>query len=199
MSDGTRPAFGTGDLDRLVDRAMKALASFARRGSTITTGVALVALLVVGLAYLVGLAAFDGGARAVWIGVGAAMLVASVGAPLLASFRLRAIPRQSAALAAELHSLLGHDAEAKRVVIDTVAADDGATGTMPSGRPVPAVVFQSQHYTRLHTIVDTREGFTTLAAAFRSLAGLPGLISVGLALTGLGGFLGFVFLLIWIF
>lgn len=196
---GDAGRIGRDDIDRLVDRALGAVGTFARKGSTLTTGVALVAAFVVGLAYLVGLAAFGGGTRTVWLGVGAVMLLAAVGAPLLASMRLRAIPKQSTELAGELRTLLGKSEDAKRVVIETVAAEDGATGSMPSGRPVPALVFQSQHYTRLRTITGATGEFKTLASAFQSLASIPGLMSVGLLLTGLGGFLGFVFTLIWIF
>jgi len=192
------PGTGSGDIDRLVDRALNALRTFAHRGSTLTTGVALMALFVVGLAYLVGLQAFTGGARTVWLGLGAVMLVASVGAPLLASFRLRSIPKHSTELATELRALLRND-EARQVVIETVAADEGEAPAMPSGRPVPVVVFQSQNYTRLRTITDSTEGFARLAWAFKNLASVPGLVIVSMILTGIGAFLGFVFFLIWVF
>lgn len=194
-----RPGYGFDDVDRLVDRALQALRTFAHRGSTLTTGVALMALFVVGLAYLVGLQALTGGARTVWMGLGAVMLVAAVGAPLLASFRLRAIPKHSTELASELRTLLGRNEDARRVVIETVAADAGDAPSMPSGRPVPVVVFQSQNYTRLSSMATAKDGFTTLAWAFHSLASLPGLLIVSMLLTGIGAFLGFIFLLVWIF
>lgn len=189
------------DVDGLVDRAIAGLGAVARKGSALTTGVAIVAAFVTGLAYLVGLAAFDGGTRTVWLVVGAALVIGAVGAPLLASFRLRSLPRQSSQLAGELRTLLHRSDEAKRVVVETVSwEDDGSPAPSgPGGRPMPAVVWQSQHYTTLRGVVGHTDDVKNLAAAFQRVASLPGLVSLGLVLTGLGGFLGFVFLLIWIF
>lgn len=188
------------DVGRLVDRAIDALGNMARKGSALTTGVAIVAAFISGLAYVVGLAAFDGGTRRVWLVVGAAIVVGAVGAPLLASFRLRSLPKQSAQLAGELRTLLRRSDDAKRVVVETVSWEDDATPRPgPGGRPMPAVVWQSQHYTTLRGLVGRSDDVKNLAAAFQRIATLPGLVTLGLALTGLSAACGFVFLLIWIF
>lgn len=191
------------DVDQLVDRALAAVTTLARRGSTVTTGVAIFAFLVVGAAYLVGLAAFGGGTRTAWAVVGATILLLAVGAPLLASFRLRSIPRNAASLAAELRTVLAGDGEAKRVVIETVEADD-PNATEPTvvgfggAARAPMVSAQYQRFTTLRGVASS-EGVSNLAAVAQRLASLPGLLAVALLLTMLSAVLGFVFLLIWIF
>jgi hypothetical protein len=184
------------DLDRLVRRAVEAVSHLARRGSIITTGVGLLALLVTGATYLVGLGAFTDGARVAWTVLGAALLLFAVGAPLLASFRLRAIPHHANELVGELRLLLGRNDEARRVVIDTVAIDSEPSTAVTAA---PTFIVQSGQYTALHRIAIGAGDVQHLAKVTRELAYLPSLVFIGLALTGLAAFLGFVFTLIWIF
>jgi len=187
-----------GDVDRLVDVAVGAVARLARRGSVLTTGVALVAAVIVGGAYLIGIAAFTGGDRTIWLVAGGLLLAAAVGAPLLASVRLRGIPRRATALSSELRALLGRSEEAKRVVVETFDRESTADSG-PTGRQVPAIVVQGQQFSRLRTIAGSSGELATLIATLRRLATLPGLVAIGIALTGVGAVLGFVFFLIWIF
>ena len=184
------------DLDRLVRRAVDAVGHLARRGSNITTAVGLLALLVTGATYLVGIAAFGGGTRIVWTVLGVALLLFAVGAPLLASFRLRAIPHHAEELVSELRLLLGRNEEARRVVIDTVAIDEEPSAAVTAA---PTFIVQSGQYTTLHRIAIGAGDVQHLAKVTRELAYLPSLVFIGLALTGFAAFLGFVFTLIWIF
>ena len=184
-----------GDVDRLVDAALGALGSLARRGSTLTTGVALIALLVVGLSYGIGIAALDGSAQSAWVLLGGILLVTAVGAPLLASLRLRAIPKSTTKLASELRGLLGQSDAARQVVIETVAHDEPEA----DGRPLPAIVYQSQHFTTLRTLAGSSDDFKDLALVFHRVATLPGLVAIGLLLTALGALCGFVLFLVWVF
>ncbi|CAN5479508.1 hypothetical protein BH24ACT5_BH24ACT5_22140 [soil metagenome] len=195
-------------IERLVEQAIGAVGSLARRGSTLTTGVAVIAGVVSIAAYLVGLAAFDGGARAVWAVVGAVLVVAAAGAPLLASMRLRRIPRQATALHTELRALLGRSDEARRVVVETVAhePDDDLKGDGAESEPLaasasrtPAVVVQSQRFHSLRQLAATSGDVKTLASVTASLASLPGLVAVGLVGTGIAAVAGFILTLIWIF
>ena len=184
------------DLDRLVRRAVDAVGHLARRGSNITTAVGLLALLVTGATYLVGIAAFGGGTRIVWTVLGVALLLFAVGAPLLASFRLRAIPHHAEELVSDLRLLLGRNAEARRVVIDTVAVDEEPSTAVSAA---PTFIVQSGQYTTLHRLAIGAGDVQHLAKVTRELAVLPSLVFIGLALTGLAACLGFVFTLIWIF
>jgi len=196
------------DIDGLVASAVAAFSTLARRGSSLTTGVAVVAAVVVGLAYLVGLAALGGGSRTVWAVVGGAGLLMAVGAPLLATFRLRLIPRRSARLVSELHTLLGRNEDAKRVIIDTVEAEPDAAASVSSrggfaaggigGTRTPAVMMQFQRFSSLSDFA-TSDDTRNIANVARTIGSLPALVFTGIALTGVGAFLGFIFLLIWIF
>lgn len=211
------------DIDALVDRAVSAVSTITRRGSTLTTGVAIVAGLVLGATYLVGLAAFGGSTRAVWAVIGAVLLLVGVGAPLLASFRLRSIPKRANSLVGELRTLLDRDESARRVVIDTVTAEDASAppGTADplnaragsgaggfgaggfgaggfGGSRTPGVVVQFQRFSQLRSLAISND-VRNLAQVARTIGSLPALVSAGILLTGLGALLGFVFVLIWIF
>ena len=111
------------DIDELARRTTAMVMSLARRAMGLATGVALVSLVIGGLSYLTGLAALDGSARSAWTLVGAVMLVVAVGAPLLARFRLSSISKDATELVLELGTLISGNADAQRVVIETVAVD----------------------------------------------------------------------------
>lgn len=201
------------EIDALVDRAVSAMSTIARRGSTLTTGVAIMAALVMGAAYLVGLAAFGGGTRSAWAVIGGVLLVVAVGAPLVASFRLRSIPKKANSLVGELRTLVDRDESARRVVIDTVESEDGsgapkaanptdAPGTFAAGgftaARTPQVVLQFQRFSQLRNFARA-DDVKNLANVAQTVGSLPALVAAGILLTGLGAFLGFIFTLIWIF
>ena len=196
------------DIDELVDKAVAAVSTLARRGSTLTTGVAIMAGLVFGAAYLVGLAAFGGGTRTAWAIVGGVALVLAVGAPLLATFRLRSIPRKANSLVGELRTLIDRNSEAKRIVIDTVEAEPDTAQSMNArggfavggfaGTRTPPVVLQFQRFSSLRRFA-TSDDVKNLANVVQTVGSLPGLVAGGIALTGIGAILGFIFTLIWIF
>jgi hypothetical protein len=205
------------EIDALVDRAVAAVSTIARRGSTLTTGVAIVAALIFGAAYLVGLGAFGGSTRTAWAVIGGALLLVAVGAPLVASFRLRSIPKKADRLVGELRALINRDESARRVIIDTVEAEPGAahsmdargfaTGGFAAGgfgsggfgsARTPQVVVQFQRFSQLRSFA-TSDDVKNIANVAQTIGSLPALVSAGILLTGLGAFLGFIFTLIWIF
>jgi hypothetical protein len=167
-----------------------------------------VAAAVLGATYLVGLAAFGGSTRTTWAVVGAVLLVIAVGAPLVASFRLRSIPKKANSLVGELRTLIGRDESARRVVIETVEAEPNAADSMnaPGGfaaggfasTRTPQVVLQFQRFSQLRSFAMS-DDVKNLASVAQTVGSLPALVSAGILLTGLGGFLGFIFTLIWIF
>jgi hypothetical protein len=205
------------DIDALVDRAVAVVAGIARRGSAVTSGVAVLAGIVFGAAYLIGLAALGGSTRVVWAIVGGALLAIAIGAPLLATLRLRSIPRRANSLVGELRTLLNRDEAARQVIVDTVEAEPGAQpGAAPpmamrggfgtggfgtgafGGARSPDVVVQFQRFSSLRNFARS-DDVRNLAAVARMIGSLPALLAAGIAITGLGAVLGFVFLLIWIF
>jgi hypothetical protein len=208
------------DVDGLVERLVEQLAGLAGRASALTRSVAIVAAAVFGAAYLVGLAALGGGQRTVWAVVGGLALLVAVGAPLLATRRLRSIPKRTASLIGELRQLVDRDDDARRVVIDTVEVRNStgtSTGTgagteaeptrlgaqlaargMRGDNAPPVILRQFQTFAGLRRLAAA-DGLKNVRSVAESVASLPGLIGCAIALTGIGAVLGFVFTLIWIF
>jgi hypothetical protein len=194
--------------DALVDQVVSAVSTLARRCSSLTTGVAVVAFFVVGAAYLVGLAALGGNMRAGWAIAGAFTLLWAVGAPLLATFRLRSIPRRARSLVGELRTLIDRDSGAKRVVIETIEAEPASAASVNArgglgaaglgATTTPAVVVQFQRFASLQNFA-TSDDVKHIAGVARTISTLPALLAAGIILTGIGAFLGFVFTLVLIF
>lgn len=184
------------EVSLLAERAGDAFVTLARRGATLAIGVAVIALVVIGLAYGLGLAALHGTARSIWLVVGALLLLVGVLWPLRAALGLRRLPRMLASFVEELKTLLSDDREARHVVIDTVEAVPAHT---PSGRVVPSIVTQSQRFTSLRQLALGHTDLNTLRTAAQQVAGAPGLAAISLLLTFASAFLILVFGLILIF
>lgn len=180
------------DHDDLADRMIAMATLLARKGAMVTWRVAFGATIITGGAYLLGLAAFGGGVRSFWATVGLVLLALGVGAPLLATFRLQAIPKKSAAMRDELRTLLAGESESRRVVIDVIESEPTESGQLS-----PVFFGEYHRFARLRTIPGTESG--TLAGVVRVIASLPALLAITLLVTTFSGFLGFIFLLIWIF
>ena len=64
------------------------------------------------------------------------MLVVAVGAPLLARWRLSSVIRRANELVGEIRTLITRDADAQRVVIETVAVEEAQPADVRDLRPV---------------------------------------------------------------
>ena len=192
MTGQTRPM---ADVDDLARRTTTLIAGLARKGLRLATGVVVVVLVICGLSYLTGLAALEGSARSAWAIVGLAMLVVAVGAPLLARWRLGAVTRRTSELMSEIRSLITRDADAQRVVIETVAYEEAQPQDVRDLRPV---VYDSRQFNRLRQVTVKAGDVGRLPVVLRSLVTLPYLL--GIALLGIVVFalLGFLFTIAWI-
>jgi hypothetical protein len=183
------------DVDALARQTTALVGELARKGMALATGVALLTLLIGGLSYLTGLAGLDGSAQSAWTVVGGAMLIASVGAPLLARWRLARVRRHVTQLVGEVRTLITKDPEAERVVIETVAhdeRDDGTSDLMP-------VVYDTRQFNRLR-VVSVRAGdLRELPGALRAVTMFPLLLLAAIVGIIVFGILGFFFLLAWLF
>jgi len=106
----------------------------------------LVAVVCIG-SFLLGIAAFDGTARSVWIVLGGVFAAIAIGGPLLAMLRIVLVTRRVRELVDEVRMLITQGPGTGRTIIDTFDADD-------PGRPA-----------------DTRSAITLT----REVAGLRGL------------------------
>jgi len=184
------------DVDELARRTTTLVTDLARKGMRLATGMAVVVLLVGGLSYLTGLAGLSGSARALWTVLGLAMLVVAVGAPLLARWRLSSLTRRTTELVGDLRTLMSRDADAQRVVIETVAVDEPAPGVACEVRPV---IYDSRQFGRLRTATVKADDLRELPRAMYALTTFPWLLLTALVGVLVFGTLGFLFLLAWIF
>jgi hypothetical protein len=183
------------DVDVLARQTTALVSNLARKGMALATAIAGVTLIVGGLSYLTGLAGLDGSARSAWVFVGAVMLVAAVGAPLLARWRLATIRRHLDQLIGEVRTLITRDPEAQRVVIETIAIDD-QPAEVTDLRPV---IYESRQFDRLR-VVSVRAGdLRELPGALRTVTTFPVLLVIALLGIVVFGILGFFFLLAWVF
>lgn len=184
------------DVDELTRRTTTLVTNLARKGMSLATGVAVVVLIIGGLSYLTGLAGLDGSARSAWTVVGLIMLVVAVGAPLLARWRLASVRRRATELAGDIRTLITRDADARRVVIETVAVDEPQPADVREMRPV---LYDSRQFDRLRTVTVKASDLRELPGAMRAVTTFPGLLALALFGVLVFGLLGFVFLLAWIF
>ena len=145
-------------------------------------------------AFAIGLAALEGSTRSAWPVIGAVLAVVTIGAPLLAAWRLGRIRAHPSALFDDVRTLLTRNAEAERIVIDTVEVEQGQRGTAS-----PAVIGHTTQFSRLRqsrcppptcAAPDGHEGRDDVPGPARAC---PSCSSPVFAI------LGFLFLIAWIF
>ncbi len=176
------------DLDDLAGRMVRLVTALAGRGMRWAIRVAVVVALAAVTMYLLGLAAFDGSAEQVWAVAGAIIGLAAIAAPLLAAWRLRSVRRDATALVGDVRTLVDRNADARRVVIETVE-----TGLPTGERSV--VVYQSQDFGDLHRMAVRTDDLKSLPAALSAVRTFPGLLIIGVLATLLFGFASFIFLI----
>jgi len=183
------------DVDELSRRTATLVTALARKGMRLATGVALVVLFIGGLSYLTGLAGLDGSARKLWTVLGLGMLVVAVGAPLLARWRLSSVIRRGNALVGDIRTLISRDADAQRVVIETVAVEEPQPGELRDLRPV---VYDSRQFDRLRTVSIKAGDLRELPGALRAVTTFPALLGIALLGVVVFGVLGFLFFIAWV-
>jgi hypothetical protein len=175
----------------LADRATGVITRYVRLGAVLAGFVAVLGLIVAGIAFLVGRAALDGTAETVWTVVGALLLIGAVVPPLIASFRLLSVGRSSAQLVTELRSLLDGGGEASQVVIETTEF------TGESGPALVTTVMPTMG--RLRTYAMRTGTSQRLSEILTVLTTLPLLLLLSVVAMLISAGAGFVLFLVWIF
>jgi hypothetical protein len=179
------------DVDPLARRAVALIDVLARRAGSLAIGLAVLVGLFGLVAYGLGLAGLEGNTRSAWVVIGAALVLVAVGAPLLAAWRLHRVRRHSTALLEDMRKLLSRDAEAERVVIETVEVQEDAIGTNS-----PVVIGQTARFTRLQQF--RMDDFRELPSALRAMATFPALMVLAILLLPIFTILSLIFFLAWI-
>jgi hypothetical protein len=186
------------EVDDLARRAVDVALRFARRAGRLAVVTAVFIAFVGLMTFAIGRAALDGGADSAWTIIGAVLVVVAVGAPLLAWWRLASVRRYAGELVDDVQRLITGDAEAKRVVIDTVESSASPPEISPrtaQGR----MLVTTQSFSRLRTVSVSAGDLRRLPGAVTAVTSFPGLLALGLLLSLVLSVLGFVFLLVWIF
>ena len=183
---------GSGELDRMAQRAVELLLSVLGRANALAGGVLMFAVIACIGGYLIGIAALGGGLRTLWIVVGGAAAFWAIGSVAAAMFRLRAVRRGSSLLVDEVRSLIGGDVDSERTVIETVESAEDAEDA--------GVVYLSRRFFSLRDVVNGhRTDFRALSMALASITTLPGAMALATVI-GFGfGFASVIFGLILIF
>lgn len=184
------------DVDQLARQAATLVTALAHKGMGLATGVAVVVFVIGGLSYLTGLAGLEGSARSLWMVLGLIMLVVAVGAPLLARWRLASVLRRAGELAGDIRTLITRDADAQRVVIETVAVDEPPP---LGGREPRPVIYDSRQFDRLRTASVRASDLRELPSALHAVTTFPGLLLIAVLGIVVFGLLGFLFFLALIF
>ncbi len=180
VADSVRGPRSGAPLDELARRAVGALLALLRRANAFAGGVLIFSIVACIGGYLLGIAALDDGARAVWVVLGGVFAAWSIGAVLVAMWRLYLVRRGSAALVGEVRSLIGGDLDSQRTVVETVEVSEDSVDV--------GVVQVTRQFSSWNDLVKGRgASYAHLSLALRSITTFPGLMA-------LATFIGFVFL-----
>lgn len=163
----------------------------ARSGARWATRVAVVVGVAALIMYLLGLQALDGPVGRIWPWLGALIGLAATGAPLLARWRLTSVGKDATELVGEVRSLMSGNADARRVVVDTVE-----TGDRVSTEPTTTLRrVEVREFRDLRRLVGTAGDLRRLPQALAAVATFPGLLAIGLLATLAFAFVSLIFLL----
>lgn len=196
MTGFSAGGFDPADLDRHAARAVEQITALAKRATRFASRIALFSVIASGGGFLLGLAAFDSSTG--WIVIGGVFAAISIGAALLARWRVGSVKRHVPQLVGEIRTLLGQGRQAGTQVIETFAvqspdgtlhyeADIGSAGAIGLGRTMLG-------YRGL--IGGGTETFARLTSTITALTTFPvlALIAVLTALVFLG--LSFIFVIV---
>jgi hypothetical protein len=181
--------------------AMNELEQVAQRVTATVTMIASKAVrfarkLLVGVAivsigsFLLGIAAFDGTARSVWIVIGGVFAAIAIGGPLLAMWRIGLVTRHVPELADEVRTLITQGPGTSRTVINTFDADDPE-------RPANtrSAITLTREVGGLRGLVGSGlDGSARLTAAVTALTTFPATVLSAIAITVVFAFLAVIFL-----
>ncbi|MGI9645325.1 MAG: hypothetical protein ACR2O6_08465 [Ilumatobacteraceae bacterium] len=181
-------SFGVGDLDALAQQAVDTVMRLVRRGLALAGGVLLIAAFCSIGGFMLGLAALSGGWRTLWILLGGFFLVVSIGAVIVAMWRLRAVRGGADALVGEVRRLIGKDDQAEQVVIETVEV--GETAEEES-----AVVLSRQFFQMQGAVDRQPDSYAAISKALRAVTGFPVLLALSAFVSMIFAGLGLLFLI----
>ncbi|MEO6652304.1 MAG: hypothetical protein ABIP17_06580 [Ilumatobacteraceae bacterium] len=178
------------ELEQLAQRVTATVSMIASKATRFARRLlGAVAVVCIG-SFLLGIAAFDGGARSVWIVLGGVFAAIAIGGPLLAMWRIGMVTRHAPELVAEVRTLIERGQGTSRTVIDTFDADD--PDRPADGR---SAITLTREMAGLRGLAGAGlEGSARLTAAITALTGFPITVLTAIAISLVFAFLGVIFL-----
>jgi hypothetical protein len=183
------------EIDELVRRTVDTVTLIADRAAAFSTRLFLMAVLICGGGFLLGVAALDGGIRQVWIVLGLVFGAIAVGGAFLARWRVGSVRRHVPELADEVRTLISEGKDTTRTVIDTFVVDADGDGDRDGFAGGSAIVMSRQMYGFKDMVGSGLESSARLTAAVTALTSFPALVLGTIAISLVFGFLGVIFLI----
>jgi membrane protein implicated in regulation of membrane protease activity len=174
-------------LDALARRATRSVMNLVSRGNRLAFGMLVIALVLCGGGFLLGLAALSGGIESVWIMIGGFFAVVGIGAPVLTLVRLWTVRRREDELTGELRSLMSADPASEQTIIETVEVSDAA-------QDQGVVVLSRDFYTMRDNLGPRMQRYPALDASLSALKGL-GFVMISALVSFVFAGLSLIFLL----
>jgi hypothetical protein len=177
-----------------VTQGLNAITGLTSLASSITKTLAIVGGLIVGVAMLLTAAALSGTEQWVVLALLTALMIAAVVAPVLTSFRLKAVLKHGNELVGDLKVLAGRMVDVYKSTGETFAG---------AGRPIEGGVVAQygayrQQYQTINSLPDMFKDLTKLAPTIARITSLPTLFGLGLGAILLAALTIPVLLIVWI-
>jgi hypothetical protein len=176
------------EIDELVQRTVDTVTMIAGKAARFSSKLFLLAIVVCGGGFLLGISALSGGIQSVWIVLGLVFGAIAIGGSLLARWRVGSVKRHVPELADEVRALISDGKDTSRTVIETF--DVGEEGSQGSAMMLSRQMggFQGMMGPGLATS-------RRLAAATTAMTTFPGLVLMTIAIMLVFAFTGFIFLI----
>ncbi len=181
-------------VENFVTQGLNAITGLTLLASSITRTIAIIGAVIVGVALLLTLAALSGLEQWVVLGLLAALMIAAVVAPVVTSFRLKAVLKHGNELVGDLKVLAGRMVDVYQSTGETFAG----AGQPIEGGVVARVGAYRQQYQTINSLPNMFKDLTRLAPTIARITSLPMLFGMGLGAILLAALAIPVLAIIWI-
>lgn len=163
-------------VENFVTQGLNAITGLTLLASSITRTIAIIGAVIVGVALLLAAVALSGLEQWVVLGFGAALMIAAVVAPMVTSFRLKAVLKHGNELVSDLKVLAGRMVDVYKSTGETFAG----AGQPVQGGVVSQVGAYRQQYQTINSLPNMFKDLTRLAPTIARITSLPTLFGLGL-------------------
>lgn len=163
-------------VENFVTQGLNAITGLTLLASSITRTIAILGAVIVGVAVLLTVVALSGIEQWVTLVLGGILMIAAVIAPMITSFRLKAVPSQANELVGDLKVLAGRMVDVYKSTGETFAG----AGQPVEGGVIARVGAYRQQYQTINSLPNMFKDLTSLAPTIARITSLPTLFGIGL-------------------